>query len=307
MRFLTTLLLTLCLTSSAIAQETPAETSPTPDHPGLPVWEAVLLGVVEGATEYLPVSSTGHLVLVQHALGQAETAEKKAADDALAICIQSGAILAVVFLYFGRLQSMFRGVFGGDLAGRRLFVNVVIAFLPAAVIGLVLRHKIKEYLFGPEPVAWALLVGGILILAVANTIVKKGEASGKELTDLNWKQALLIGFAQCVALFPGFSRSLATILGGLWAGLKLSAAVEFSFLLGFVTLTAATVLEAKDSGGIIIEQFGIVSPIIALVVAFVAAVLSIKFMIKLLNSYGLAPFGYYRIALAVVCFWLIWR
>ncbi len=270
------------------------------------LWRAVVLGLVEGSTEYLPVSSTGHLLLVQALMEGTSSDESKRAEDALAICIQSGAILAVLVLYRRRFQQMFRGMQGNDSEGRQLFLHLVVAFLPSAILGLLLHAWIKEHLFGVRPVIAALFVGGVLILSASKSLVLRGQSSGIELNQLTWKASLLIGLAQCCAFFPGFSRSLATILGGLWSGLSLAAAVEFSFLLGLVTLSAATLFEGLDNGAAIFEHYGAAFPFVALVSAFISAVLSIKFMIKLLNSHGLMPFGYYRIVLALICIAVFW-
>ncbi len=271
----------------------------------LPLWQAIALGLIEGATEFLPVSSTGHLLIFGRWLGNESSADSKEAADALAICIQIGAILAVVLLYFHRLKQIVSGLLGGDRDGRRLAINLVVAFVPAAVCGLLFGKLIKQQLFGIRPVTIAMFVGGLIILAIPRT--KSGDelAGTGEMHDLKWWKALLIGTMQCLALWPGFSRSLATILGCRLAGLRMAAAVEFSFLLGLITLSAATAKEGIDHGSKIIEIFGVTSPAVALIVAFVAAMLSVRFMVGLLNRFGLAPFGYYRILLAVLCL-LLW-
>ncbi len=270
----------------------------------LPLAHAVLLGVVEGATEYLPVSSTGHLVIVQRAIGLGDEAHDAAEANALAICIQSGAILAVLVLYSGRFQQMLKGIRGMDVDGLRLVRNLLTAFVPAAIVGLLFHDWIKQHLFGIRPVAGALFVGGVLILATAKNIMDRTGDGGKDLHEMTCRHALLVGVMQCLAFWPGFSRSLATILGCVWAGLRLTAAVEFSFLLGLVTLSAATAFEGMQHGPAIVSHYGIVSPLIALVVAFLSAVVSVRFMVRILGSYGLAPFGYYRIAIAAAC--IIW-
>jgi undecaprenyl-diphosphatase len=284
---------------------TPAESTAlvSPDVNGnqLSILHAVILGVVEGATEYLPVSSTGHLVIAQRALGLGNEGEDADAANALAICIQSGAILAVFVLYFHRIRQMLRGLFGGDREGLRLVGNLLIAFTPAAVIGLLFHDWIKRHLFGIGPVAAALIVGGLLILATAKQLRQRSSDLGKELHRMSSRDALTVGLMQCLAFWPGFSRSLATILGCLWTGLNLAAAVEFSFLLGLVTLSAATVFEGMQHGDEILRHYGWISPLVALVVAFVSAVLSVRFMIGVLGRFGLSPFGYYRIALALIC------
>lgn len=279
-----------------------AEPEPTPDKStALPLWQAVALGAIEGATEYLPVSSTGHLLIFQHWMGLSDDLEETEAAQALAICIQIGAILAVVLLYFKRLRQMVVGLLGGDPAGLRLFFHLIIAFIPAAIIGILFKDVIKEHLFNIYSVATALAVGAMLILVTPGKNTKDDAAGGKDLTDMKWHEALLVGVMQCLAFWPGFSRSLSTILGCRVVGLRLSAAVEFSFLLGLVTLSAATAKEGLDHGKKIFEYYGVVSPLIALGVAFVFAVISVRFMVGLLSQFGLAPFAYYRLLLAALC------
>lgn len=292
-----------CLASSV--QPLADVSVPTGDDAAPSLLDALILGVVEGATEYLPVSSTGHLLLVQHALGNGAEEASPEAANALAICIQIGAILAVLVMYRARIRQMLRGVFQRDPAGRQLVENLLIAFLPSAVIGLLFHDWIKETLFGVRPVLAALLVGGVLILATSKEVARQQAKEGKQIAGMSRRDCFVIGLAQCCAFWPGFSRSLATILGALWIGASLNAAVEFSFLLGLVTLSAATVFEGVNSGSAIYAQYGIWFPLTALVAAFVSAVVSIKFMISLLSSHGLAPFGYYRIAVAVVCWFVL--
>ncbi len=274
--------------------------------PTLTLLQAVILGFVEGATEYLPVSSTGHLLIVQHLLGMDSNERQLEAAHSLAICIQSGAILAVVMLYFGRIRQMVSGAIGRDPAGLRILINLIVAFLPAAVTGLLLNKWIKQHLFGVLPVAVALLVGGVIILLQTRNKKNADSDSGKEMAQMSWKDALFVGVVQCLAFWPGFSRSLATILGCRFAGVRMMAAVEFSFLLGLITLTAATAYEGLKNGAAMISDYGAAMPLVALITAFFAAVVSVRFMVNALGKYGLAPFGYYRIILAVVCVvWLI--
>ena len=274
--------------------------------PTLTLLQAVILGFVEGATEYLPVSSTGHLLIVQHLLGMDSNERQLEAAHSLAICIQCGAILAVVVLYFGRIRQILNGVMGHDADGLRLLINLAIAFLPAAVTGLLFNAWIKQHLFGVLPVAVALFVGGVIILLQTAGGKKTVTDSGKEMTQMSWRDALFVGVVQCLAFWPGFSRSLATILGCRFAGVRMTAAVEFSFLLGLITLTAATAYEGLKNGAAMISDYGAAMPIVALITAFFAAVVSVRFMVNALGKYGLAPFGYYRIILAVVCVvWLI--
>lgn len=259
--------------------------------------QAALLGIVEGVTEYLPVSSTGHLTVVQDLLGLWATPEEKSASDAYAICIQAGAILAVLLIYRQRIKGMVRGIIGRDADGLRLFGALVVAFIPAAFFGLFLEALIKHYLYGIWPVAAAWLVGGIFILAV---LARRGTREGKPLEGLTWRAALLVGLAQVIALWPGVSRSLATIAAGLFVGLTLSAAVEFSFLLGLLTLGAATIYEGLKLGPEIVRTFGWVSPVTGLVVAAAAAFIAVRWMVEYLRTRSLAIFGWYRIAVALM-------
>ena len=287
-----------------------AAAPPAQSRSGLSLGQATVLGIVEGLTEYLPVSSTGHLLLAERALGigasPSASAEQnrrtKEASDAYTICIQAGAIIAVLGLYFRRVKQMLAGLVGKDAEGRLLLVNVAAGFLPAAVIGLLFNKLIKSYLFGPWPVVVAWFAGGVAILAVAwwRRGRERGEGEGCALAELTWQLALVIGFAQCLAMWPGVSRSLVTIVGGVLVGLSLPAAVEYSFLLGLVTLSAATGYDALKHGQIMLQTFDPVALAVGIGFAFVAAVLSVKWMVGYLNRHGLALFGYYRVALALV-------
>lgn len=274
--------------------------------PEMTVAQALWLGVVEGLTEYLPVSSTGHLILTQRAM----SIESGPAANAYAICIQAGAILAVLGLYAARVRQMTEGLLlGRDEAGRRMAINIIAGFVPAAVIGLLLNDWIKAHLFGLWPIVWAWFVGGVLILGVSWWRRAKGEPprEGLTLEGLTWRMALLIGFAQCVAMWPGTSRSLVTIVGGVLVGLSLPAAVEFSFLLGVVTLGAATCYDAMRHGPVMLEAFGPVNLAVGFVAATVSAVLAVKWMVAYINKHGMAVFGYYRVGLAIVVAALILR
>jgi undecaprenyl-diphosphatase len=260
--------------------------------------DAAILGLVEGATEYLPVSSTGHLLLTESILGIAHDPASKKAANAYAIVIQAGAILAVLGLYRTRVRQIFLGLMGKDVDGRRLAIHLVIAFLPAVVAGLLLEDVIKGALFGLWPVTAAWLIGGILLLVLDKKIPHTH--TGLTLESFGWRHALGVGLMQCAALWPGVSRSLATIAGGLLMGVGMSAAVEFSFLLGLMTLGAATVYEALKNGNMIIAHFGFTGPLVGFFCAFVSAWVSIKWMVGFLQRRGLALFGWYRIVLALV-------
>ncbi|HAZ14968.1 MAG: hypothetical protein A2X86_14330 [Bdellovibrionales bacterium GWA2_49_15] len=263
--------------------------------------QALLMGLVEGITEYLPVSSTGHLLLTQRLLGIDTIGNNTAAITAYEICIQSGAILAVLFLYAGRVRTVLAGVFGRNQVGRHLAFNLVVAFLPAAIIGLLFEKVIKGHLFGMWPVVTAWLIGGIAILLVAGrTTVSRDGNLGLQLENLTISKALIIGCLQCIAMWPGVSRSLVTILGGTLVGLSGIAAIEFSFLLGLITLSAATLFEAFKHGPEMIQALGIINPLVGLATACVSAIIAIKWMVAYLSRSGLALFGYYRIALGTI-------
>jgi undecaprenyl-diphosphatase len=273
-------------------------------------WQAILLGIVEGVTEYLPVSSTGHLILTQRLLSLPESA----ASNAYAICIQAGAIVAVVGLYWRRIREMIVGILGksglgeGSDAGFRLATNIVVAFMPAAVIGVLFDDRIERLLFGLKPIILAWFVGGVAILFVARRDRHRTSTrSEKSLVDLTWPMALAIGLLQCLAMWPGTSRSLVTIVGGVLVGLSLSAAVEFSFLLGVVTLLAATVYKVKDAGPAMYDAYGLSPMIVGSLAAWVSAVIAVKWMVAYLKRHGMGIFGYYRVGLAIVAAICVWR
>ncbi len=281
-------------------------------------WHAIVLGLVEGITEYLPISSTGHLIITSSLLGLDGPATKQAVDD-FNIVIQGGAILAVLGLYRARVMQMLRGVFGKDPAGLRLFVNLVVAFLPAAVVGFLLHDLIERYLFFPVPVLMALAVGGVYMMALEQWrrgrfgIPPHGNRRG--IDDVTIKQAFGIGCLQCVAMWPGTSRSMMTITGGYLAGLAPAAAAEFSFLLGLPTLGAASVYSllknlkhAHDTGGPnLFQSLGITATLLGITFAALSAALAVKWLVGFLNKRGLTAFGWYRLALCVVMGLLIWR
>lgn len=258
-------------------------------------WQACVLGLVEGITEYLPVSSTGHLILAQRALGLTNDS----ASHAFAICIQSGAIAAVLGLYLSRVRQIARGFLGRDTAGLRLGLLVGAAFVPAAVVGLLFEERIESQLFGLWPIVAAWMIGGLALLFVPR--LRSGTGAGATaLEGLTLRSAVFIGMWQCLALWPGTSRSLATIAGALFAGLSMSAAVEFSLLLGLVTLLAATGHKALQSGPEMLAQYGALNLSLGFLVAAVSAAVAVKWMVGYLQRYGMTIFGVYRVILAIV-------
>lgn len=265
----------------------------------LSIPEALLLGVVEGLTEFLPVSSTGHLTVTQDLLGLTETDAAKEAADAYAIAIQAGAIVAVVGIYRRRIMTSLLAVAGkgpDPEAGMRLLVATIVAFLPAAVAGFLLGDLIKEHLFGLWPVIGAWFVGGIVILLWPPA----ANRAGRPLDIITWRDGLIIGLVQMIALWPGVSRSLVVILACLAVGLSIAASVEFAFLLGLVTLGAATLYETLDKGSVIVDQFGVSAPLVGFAAAFVSAAAAVVWMVGYVQRRGLAIFGWYRIAIAII-------
>lgn len=270
------------------------------------ILQSLILGLVEGLTEYLPVSSTGHLIITQYLLGLKESD----ALNAYSVCIQSGAILAVLNLYFARVKQMWSGVWHPQQnnTGFHLALNLLLGFLPAMVIGFFLAGPIKDYLFNAETVLVSWAVGGIVILLFVRHNMKQGNGrchNGIELEDMSWKQALTVGFMQCIAMCPGTSRSLMTMLGGLVAGLSMAAAVEFSFLLGLITLSAATVYDFMKFGDSMVSEIGWGAMIAGTFMSWLSAIIAVKWMVGYLKKHGLALFGWYRIAAAIVMLVLI--
>jgi undecaprenyl-diphosphatase len=265
----------------------------------LSVPQAIVLGIVEGVTEYLPISSTGHLLIAERIMGLDEPKVRKDAIDTYTIVIQVGAIAAVLGLYRKRVLRITEGLVGRSAEGRKLLIALLVAFVPAAIIGKGGESIISDKLLKPWPVVAAWIVGGV-VLVLGWPVISKRPSKTADVAMMTWQQALGIGMMQTIALWPGTSRSFVTIVGGLLVGLSLAAAVEFAFLLGLVTLTAATAYSLLQDGSTLFDTFGVVSPLVGIVVAAIAAWLSVKWMVGFLNKAGLAPFGWYRIAAGAV-------
>ncbi len=255
--------------------------------------KALILGLVEGATEFLPVSSTGHLIVAADFLGfRGETAKT------FEIAIQLGAILAVVWNYHQRLFDVVRGL-GSEVRAQRFVTNLAIAFLPAAALGLTFNHWIKATLFNPVSVAIAFIVGGLLII-----LIEKRSNSPRLTTvdEITWREALWVGIAQCFALIPGTSRSGATIMGGLLAGLSRHAATEFSFFLAIPIMFAATgyslwkVRDMLSAADLPVFAIGFVA-------AFFSALAIVRFLLHYVARHSFIPFAWYRIVAGLLLLW----
>lgn len=263
---------------------------------------AFLLGVLEGLTEYLPVSSTGHLILAGHLLGlQGEGA------SSFEIIIQLGAVLAVVVHYRCLLLERAAGLFAGKAEAKNLLIALLYAFAPTAVAGLLFRKTVKAYLFFPLPIAFALITGGVVMIVVERRRRALGIEGLHGLEHVTPKRALMIGLGQCFSLWPGSSRSMCTIVAGQFAGLSTATAAEFSFLLALPTLGAATLYEGFKARHTLAVSDGLLNLAIGLVVSFFVAWGVIAVFIRYLQRRGLEPFGYYRVLLGVIVLWVLAR
>ncbi len=257
--------------------------------------DIIILGIVEGVTEFLPVSSTGHLILASRLLGFDPDAWKL-----FNIVIQLGAILAIVVLYWRTFATVIAGLVKGRTLSWRFLRNVVLGFLPAGVIGLALHKQIEALLGHAEVVAVALIAGGIAILVIER-LAKRVTVHG--IAEIPVRTALGIGVAQCLAMVPGVSRSGATIMGALLLGVERRTAAEFSFFLAIPTMLGATVLELwKNRAAIDAGQIHDIA--IGFVVAFVVAVVVVRAFVAVISRYGFAPFAWYRIIVGTAA--LIW-
>jgi undecaprenyl-diphosphatase len=264
---------------------------------------AILLGIVEGLTEFVPVSSTGHLILASELFGY------DAAQWAMFnILIQLGAILAVVVLYWRTFWHAGLGVLRLEPQGLRFARNIIVAFLPAAIFGLLLKDEIDVLLESPRVVAWALVAGGIAIIGIER-VIKPSE--DQPVADLSLARVLGIGVAQCLAMVPGVSRSGATIMGALGMGVGRKTAAEFSFFLAVPTMLGASTLELFDkrtelATGMMTVGWGDIA--IGFIVSFVVAMAVIKAFVTYVSRHGFAPFAWYRIVLGVAAIaWLTMR
>jgi undecaprenyl-diphosphatase len=263
---------------------------------------AALLGLVEGITEYLPISSTGHLILTATWLKLEGDASKS-----FEIVIQLGAILAVLIQYRKLLGERTRGLLRKEKRAVDLAVALAVAFVPAAVVGVLLRKAIKAHLFGMIPVAAAFVVGGVFMIVVER-LRRASKVTGLDgLEHISPRRALAIGLGQCFALWPGASRSMCTIVAGQLAGLSTATAAEFSFLLALPTLGAATIYEGYKARHELASSVGGLPLAIGLGVSFLVAWAVIAGFIRYLQKRGLEPFGWYRIVVGSLLLWIFWR
>lgn len=247
---------------------------------------AVVLGIVEGITEFLPVSSTGHLILTANLLKIPQTEFLKSFE----IAIQLGAILSVVVLYWKSFLVKFS-----------VLKKITIAFIPTAIIGLLLYKVLKSFLLGnSEVVLWSLAIGGLFII-IFEIFYRQKESAIEDIDSISYPKAFLIGIFQSIAIIPGVSRSAATIIGGLILGLKRKTIVEFSFLLAVPTMLAATVFDLTKSAGSF-NSGQLIYLIAGFVVSFITACFAIKFLLYFIKNHNFIPFAIYRIVLAIVMF-----
>jgi undecaprenyl-diphosphatase len=252
--------------------------------------KALVLGIVEGVTEFLPISSTGHLIIAGDLLNFNDDKGK-----VFEIVIQLGAILAVVWEYRAKLFAVARGMFN-DQPSQRFILNLLVAFLPAAILGFLFHDAIKVYLFNPVSVAIALIAGGLVIFWVESRHIAVRVA---DVNDMTWRDALLVGLAQCLSLIPGTSRAGATLIGGLLTGLSRLAATEFSFFLAIPIMFAATGFDLFKSRGLL-HAADLPMFVAGFVMAFVSALIAVKGLLRYIAHHTFNTFAGYRIVLGVI-------
>jgi len=259
----------------------------------------LILGIVEGVTEFIPVSSTGHLILANALLGF-----DPAQWEVFNVVIQLGAILAVIVLYWRTFWAVLVGLTQGKAESWRFVRNVLVAFIPSAILGFLLHDRIEAMLGSAKIVAWALLIGGIAILVIERTAPKGHE---KGVADISLGKAIGVGLIQCLAMIPGVSRSGATILGGLSLGIERRTAAEFSFFLAIPTMRGASTLELVKNHDRL-GPAGAGGIALGFVISFIVALIGIKWFMAIVTKRGFAPFAWYRIAVgAAALVWLTLR
>lgn len=261
--------------------------------------KAALMGIVEGLTEFLPISSTGHLILVGELIDF--TGEK---EKVFGIAIQTGAMLAVIWQYRVKLLHTVVGLFSDPIA-QRFVRNLLIAFIPAVILGLAFGSMIKAHLFSAVPVALAFIIGAFIILIVEKRSDNEENVRVNNVDDLTAKDALYLGLLQCLALIPGTSRSGATIIGGMAIGLSRKCATEFSFFLGIPTLIGAGAYSIWQERNLL-QVSDTPLFLVGLVFAFVSALICIRWLIRYVSSHSFRPFAWYRIAFGIIVLLTSW-
>ncbi len=259
--------------------------------------KAFILGIVEGATEFLPVSSTGHLIVVGDLLGFNDGKGK-----VFEIVIQLGAILAVCWEYRAKIGHVVASV-ATEQASQRFMLNLALAFMPAAILGLAFHGQIKQYLFNPFTVAWALIAGGVAILVIERFAP---EPDTPTVDDMDWKHALKIGFAQATSLIPGVSRAGATILGGVVFGLSRRTATEFSFFLAIPIMFAATAFDVYSSRDLLSWKDANLFAV-GFITAFISALVVVKGLLRYVAHHDFRIFAWYRIVFGVLVLMYFWN
>ena len=274
-------------------------------------FSTIIMGIVQGITEFIPVSSTGHLILATEVLDF-----KVDENHFFEVFIQLGSILAVVFLYWKRFIGLLdfkRHESSTSFCGINGIVKLAIACIPACIVGALFHKYVKTVLYSPLPVASALIFGAILMMIVEKFIATQkpcfcGLHKPQQITNLegiSHKQALIVGLFQCLALWPGMSRSGSTIIGGMFSGISRTTAAEFSFLIAVPMMCAATAYDCiKSWSGLDISMLPIF--IVGFIISFIVSIVAIKFMLAILNKYSLLPFAYYRVVLGILVILTCW-
>lgn len=261
--------------------------------------KAFLLGIVEGATEFLPISSTGHLILVGKWIDFQSTESK-----VFEVVIQLGAILAVVWIFRHRVWQLLSGAYRRDVVELTLMRNLLIAFMPAAIIGAIFISAIKALFFHPGVVVVTLVIGGVIMLWVERPRAIKQAPTALSLETISWKQALVVGCAQCLAMIPGTSRSGSTIIGGMLAGIERKTATEFSFFLAMPTMFAAAIYDSYKHAAEL-SQTDVTAIAVGFVMAFISALFVVRGLLTFLTRHTYRVFGWYRIVLGLVVAYFI--
>lgn len=271
--------------------------------------KSALMGIVEGLTEFLPISSTGHLILADSLL---EFARATGSDKAkvFEIAIQTGAIFAVILVYMQRIKETVAGMFS-DPKAQRFTINVLIGFLPAVVMGLAVGKVVKAHLFTPTVVATTFILGGVIILVAERFAAQRPQQRVETVDDMTPMDAIKVGLIQCLALIPGTSRSGSTIIGGMLMGLSRKAATDYSFFLGIPTLVGAGAYSLyKDRALLSVDDLPLFS--VGLVFAFLSAWICVRWLIRYVSSHNFIPFAWYRIAFGIFILvsanmgWVVW-